>query len=165
MEPSARLAFEPVSAQALDAFHSLVQDAHVRRYLMDGEVFPRDWTEARIHDSQALFERRAVGLWLVRDRASSELVGFCGFLEMPAVDPEPQLVYAMFERFTGQGYATEMAQAVIAYARHHAGFTNIVAAVDTPNERSIRVLEKLGFERTGTLPGAFGETIRYRLSR
>ena len=42
----------------LDAFHRLVQDEYVRRYMMDGQVFPREWSEARVRESQALLERR-----------------------------------------------------------------------------------------------------------
>src|SRR5687767_6998798 len=102
---SERLAYQPVTAVTLDDFHGLVQDDHVRRYLMDGQLLPREWSEQRVRDSAALFERRGVGLWLVHDRETGEVVGFCGFLEIPSMYPQPQLVYAMFERFTGLGYA------------------------------------------------------------
>jgi ribosomal-protein-alanine N-acetyltransferase len=160
---SERLRFDPVSPATLDAFHTLVVDAHVRRYLMDGQTFPREWSEARVRDSQALFERRGVGLWLAHQRTGDALVGFCGFLEFPALEPEPELVYAMFERYSGRGYATEMARASIAYARTRAGFADIAATVDAINAASLRVLEKLGFERCGSRPGAFGPTLLLRL--
>ena len=161
---SSRLAYAPVSLETLDPFHALIQDQHVRRYLMDGEVFPREWSEARVRDSIALFARRGVGLWLVRPVDSRLVVGFCGFLEIPSVDPEPQLVYALLERFTGKGYATEMARASIDHARTRPGFSQVVAAVDGVNGASARVLDKLGFVRSGSLPGAFGETLTYRLN-
>jgi RimJ/RimL family protein N-acetyltransferase len=157
-----RLRYERLALDHLDQFHALVQDAHIRRYLMDGEVFPREWSEQRIRDSEALRTRRGVGLSLAFDHASGELAGFCGFLEIPSVHPEPQLVYALLERFTGHGYATEMARAAIGDARA-AGFTSIAAGVDEVNAASVRVLEKLGFVRTGTHPGAFGNTFMYEL--
>ncbi len=96
-----------MAPENLDRFHSLVQDEHVRRYLMDGNLFPREWSEARVRESQCLFGRRGVGLWLVSDAATNLVVGFCGFMEIASIDPEPQLVYALFERFSGLGYATE----------------------------------------------------------
>jgi [ribosomal protein S5]-alanine N-acetyltransferase len=164
MLASPRLSYEPLRIHQLDRFHSLVEDAHVRRYLMDGEVFPREWSEARIRDSEALMSQRGVGLWLAFDTASGALAGFCGFLVMPSVHQAPQLVYALFEPFTGKGYATEMARASIADARANAGFTDIVAAVDGVNVASVRVLEKLGFVRQGTTAGAFGDTFVYLLS-
>ena len=83
-------------------------------------------------------------------------MGFCGLLEIPSVHPQPQLVYAMFERFAGQGYATEMARASIAQARRHAGLSTIIASVDEANVASVRVLEKLGFQRGARRRGAFG---------
>ncbi len=155
---SERLIYAPVSPATLDAFHALVRDEHVRRYLMDGELLPREWTEDRIRESLALFERRGVGLWLAHARSTRDLVGFCGFLEI-SIDKDPELVYAMFERFTGQGYGTEMARAAMADARRHSEFATIVATVDEVNVASVRILEKLGFVRTATQPGRFGDVL------
>ena len=56
-------------------------------------------------------------------------MGFYGFLEFPTMHPDPQLVYAMFERFSGKGYAIEMAHAAIAEARKQTGFRVIIASV------------------------------------
>jgi RimJ/RimL family protein N-acetyltransferase len=158
-----RLTYEPVDPGQAEAFHGLVQDEHVRRYLLDGQVMAREWTEGQIADSGALFARRGVGMWLAREAASGEVVGFCGFLVIPSIQPEPQLVYALLERFTGRGYATEMGQACIREARANDGFAVIHASVDAVNVASVRVLEKLGFQRTGTEPGAFGEMYRLQL--
>src|SRR5262245_41749713 len=156
---SSRLAYEPLTRDGLDDFHALVQDEHVRRYLMDGELLPREWSKDRVRESSDLCRRRGVGLWLVRAVDSAELIGFCGFLEIPTMNPEPQLVYAMFERFTGRGYATEMARASIDEARRHAGFERIYAGVDEVNPRSVRVLEKLGFRVAGSRVGRFGNVL------
>ena len=133
---SERLNFHPVALATLDDFHGLVQDDHVRRFLMDGEMFPREWSEERVRDSDSLFEQRGVGLWLAYERRTEALVGFCGFLQIPSIHPEPQLVYALFERFTGTGYATEMARAAIAQARRQPEFGPIVASVDEANAAS-----------------------------
>lgn len=160
---SERLRYHPVEPANLDAFHSLVQDKHVRRYMMDGNVFPREWSAERIRQSQALFERCGVGTWLAYDKNTNELVGFCGFENSP-VRPDPQLMYAMFERFTGRGFATEMARASIEQARTQPGFAEIVADVDETNAASVRVLEKLGFERIAVHQGAFGNLLLLRLA-
>src|SRR5208283_2058507 len=125
------------STSDLERFHSLVRDEYVRRYLMDGTLFPREWSEERIRESQALFTRRGVGLWLVTDRTTEELVGFCGFMEITSIHPEPQLVYAIFERFAGKGYGAEMARMSIGHARGHSGFAQLIAGVDEVNVASL----------------------------
>ena len=153
---SDRLRYWPVRPTDLNAFHRLIQDNHVRRYLLDGHILPRSWTAERLQQSQALFKRRGVGIWLAYEKTMDELVGFCGFLEFPAMHPDPQLVYAMFERFSGKGYATEMARAAITEARKQPGFRKIIASVDEVNSASLRVLNKLGFNRFSIKQGCFG---------
>jgi len=90
-------------------------------------------------------------------------VGFCGF-RIATSFPEPQLLYALRERWTRQGLATEMARAAIAQARTQPGFAEIVAAVAEINTGSVRVLEKLGFERVAVNQGAFGNLLLLRLA-
>ncbi len=55
------------------------------------------------------------------------------------------------------------AETLIEVARR-AGRETILSAADVPDAASIRVLEKVGFETTGLVPGAFGETIVVRRS-
>jgi hypothetical protein len=117
-----------------------MHSAHVRRYMMDGNVFPREWSAERIRQSQALFERRGVGTWRAYDKNTNELAGFCGFENSPG-RPDPQLMYSMFGPFTGRGVATEMARASIVQARTQPGFAEIVADVDEINAAAVRVLE------------------------
>ena len=72
-------------------------------------------------------------------------------------------MYALFECFTGRGFATEMARASIAQARAQPGFAEIVADVNEINVASVHVLGKLGFERIAVHQGAFGNLLLLRL--
>lgn len=159
---SERLWYRAVEPADLDAFHRLVQDGYVRRYMMDGHVLPRGWSEQRIRESRDLFAGRGVGVWLAFEKGSDDLVGFCGFWRSPGA-PEPGLMYALLERFSGRGFATEMGRAAIERARTAGGFTEVAADVDEANLASVRVLEKLGFVRIGVQPGAFGNLLLFRL--
>jgi [ribosomal protein S5]-alanine N-acetyltransferase len=159
---SPRLRYRSLTFADVDGFHRLAQDDHIRRYLLDGNLVSRPWCEERVRDSQALLASRGLGLWLVDDGSDGQLLGFCGFLVFPELEPEPQLVYALLAGFTGQGYATEMARACIAEARR-VGCDEIRASVDEVNAASMRVLEKLGFERVSVGTGAFGNLLTLRL--
>jgi RimJ/RimL family protein N-acetyltransferase/catechol 2,3-dioxygenase-like lactoylglutathione lyase family enzyme len=161
MIASARLRYQALEPSLLEDLHRLVTDAHIRRYMMDGITHPRAWTAARIADSERLQAERGVGLWLARRAEDGDLVGFCGFLGFTS--REPELLYALLEAHAGQGYGLEMARAAIAEARRHPGFGVIRAGVDAVNSRSLRLLEKLGFQRRGAQPGAFGECLLLHL--
>ncbi|HUZ13635.1 MAG TPA: GNAT family N-acetyltransferase [Caulobacteraceae bacterium] len=59
------------------------------------------------------------------------------------------LGYWFDEAAWGQGFATEAARAVLDFARGPLGLVRITSGRAGDNEASGRVLEKLGFERTG----------------
>lgn len=156
---STRLRFIRLRASRLDAFHALLVDPHVRRYLLDGLEVDRAFAEQAIADSDALFAAQGVGLWLLERHG--EPIGFAGFRVFEELSPAPQLIYGLTEAHTGQGLATEAARAMVRFARGR--LSPIIAAVDAPNVASLRVLDKLGFERTGETEGAFGATVMLAL--
>jgi RimJ/RimL family protein N-acetyltransferase len=162
---SERLSYRPLAAHNVDAFHSLIVDEHVRRYLLDGHTMDRDWSAAQLAASDALFAERRVGLWLASLASEpSKPIAFCGFIRFDETGPEPQLLYALTAEHAGRGYATEMARALVDYVRHKTSATQIISAVDEPNVASSRVLAKVGFAQTGNSPGALGRMLHYRLS-
>lgn len=158
---STRLHYRPLGQDDVDALLQLVTDTHVKRYLFDDETMDRAWCVEAIATSQQSFETIGLGLWLVYPADSVSPAGFCGYWVFEELGPEPQLLYAFTSEHTCSGYATEAAHALVDVARA-VGMSKVTAAVDEPNSASVRVLEKLGFEQTGTAPGAFGRTILFR---
>jgi RimJ/RimL family protein N-acetyltransferase len=104
-------------------------------------------------------------LWWWRDRASGELVGYAG-LNRDQVDGKDvvEVGWSITPARWGQGYAPEAARAAVewGFAR---GLQRIVSFTRVDNERSRRVMEKLGmsyvgeFERAG-LPHVLYESHR-----
>lgn len=75
-----------------------------------------------------------------------KLIGTVNF-EIDATTGTAMLGYAIGRLWWGRGLATEAATAAIAWARHAFGLRRIWASTDLRNQRSQRVLEKLGFKR------------------
>jgi ribosomal-protein-alanine N-acetyltransferase len=59
--------------------------------------------------------------------------------------PNLELLYGIAESLWGQGYATEVAQAVMTYCFDSLHMPAVRASTDEANAASRRVLEKLGF--------------------
>jgi RimJ/RimL family protein N-acetyltransferase len=72
-------------------------------------------------------------------------VGMCGILKRESFD-HPDLGFAFLPRFTGNGYALEIASATIRYAKEKFDIKTLLAITVPKNDRSIRLLEKLGFK-------------------
>lgn len=159
---SSRLNYTKLSQRLLPVFHTLATDEHVRRYLLDGEIVDLNWCRQQLVDSDDLFAEDGVGIWITTLKESQSPIGFCGFIRFPETGTEPQLLYALRTEWTGNGCATEMAEALVQYAAEQTSLGVVHSAVDEPNRASARVLEKVGFEMSGTLPGAFGQILQYR---
>lgn len=162
---SERLDYVMVSSRSASSLQALARDDHVRRYLLDGVLVPDGWAEAEVRRADELRRRTGLGLYLVRERGegrASPAIGFCGFRVFDEHGPEPELLYAFLEPFTGRGYATEAARACVALARALER-RRVVAAVDEVNTASTRVLDKVGFRRTTKGAGAFGPVAFFEL--
>jgi len=112
-----------------------VRDAEdARRYLRDGPL--------------AMYEHFGFGLWQVALRSDGTAIGTCGLLKRDSL-PDPDLGYAYFPAYWGQGYAFEAADATLRHAASKYSLPRVIAVVSQGNEGSIRLLEKLGmrFER------------------
>ncbi|MFI8523164.1 GNAT family N-acetyltransferase [Promicromonospora sukumoe] len=116
-----------------------------RRIGVDGRPSVTD-VEGWIRDGSPL-ER--LGLPALEVKATGDVVGYCGLIagtDLPR--DEPELAYELLRRAWGQGYATEAAGAVLDWARA-SGYRRLWATVREWNEASFRVLEKVGFARSG----------------
>ncbi len=102
-------------------------------------------------------------VWAARStRDKKKFIGWGGLLhtELSLKYGAPELQYMISGNVHGNGYATEIASAVLQYAEEKGGLSSIIATVDIPNIGSVRVLEKLGFEHVGKIE-AYGSTEMY----
>ncbi|MFE6778495.1 GNAT family N-acetyltransferase [Streptomyces sp. NPDC057702] len=97
-----------------------------------------------------------IALLPVRRRAEGDFIGYCGLITGRTTVEEPEIAYELLRRTHGHGYATEAARAVLAAAAE-TGRERLWATVGTWNTPSLRVLDKLGFERDHVSMEANGE--------
>ena len=83
--------------------------------------------------------------------ADNQLVGTIGFHTIHDVNRSAELTYDLVPRMWGRGIATKVASDAVSWAHEHAGVIRVQATVLQSNIRSIRLIERLGFEREGLL--------------
>lgn len=104
----------------------------------------------------------ALGYWaVVDDRAAGggeRLVGYACLGEdarVPGLGETPGVLdvgVGMRPELVGQGLGPDFARTVLAFAAAEGGAARLRAVVQDWNERSLRLLDRLGFARTGTHP-------------
>ncbi len=91
-----------------------------------------------------------IARWAVIDKNSNECLGWCGLKYFNFPFNKHSNFYEHGYRFKkkhwGKGYATESSLAILNYGFENLQINSIYALTDPKNEKSIHVLEKLGFE-------------------
>ena len=92
------------------------------------------------------------GTWAVEHKSDGKLVGNVGLFIawrdlQPEFGEEPEMGWIMAAETHGQGFASEACGATLDWAKAYLEPTPIWAIVAPENEPSLRLAERLGFER------------------
>lgn len=96
----------------------------------------------------AAYRRHGFGFFAVELKTNGTLVGMCGLIKREALT-DADLGFALLSRFEGQGLAYEAAAVTLAYSRDTLRLARVVAITSCDNERSARLLERLGMRYEG----------------
>ena len=115
------------------------------------EHFPspltREHSDAFAASCRERIAERGWGIWAVEVVASGEFIGFVGLNE-PRFDahftPAVEVGWRLARSAWGHGYATEAAEAALAYAFDELRLDEVVSFTATTNVRSQRVMQRLG---------------------
>lgn len=85
------------------------------------------------------------GLSLVELKNEKIPIGMCGIIKRDNLE-NPDIGFAFLPDFTGKGYAFEIANATMSYAKEKLNLSIIYAITVSNNKPSINLLEKLGMK-------------------
>ncbi|SHJ54485.1 Protein N-acetyltransferase, RimJ/RimL family [Tangfeifania diversioriginum] len=88
--------------------------------------------------------------WKAILKETNDFIGIAGMTLSNDRFKMGEFYYKLFPKFWGNGFATEMAKALIKFGFEECKLHRIEAGVATQNLVSIRVLEKAGLTREGT---------------
>ena len=140
--------FGPEDATALAAYRS---DPNVSRY--QSWISPVPVVQARALVAElALGEPRAEGWfqYAVERKDRPGLIGDVGVNRRDA-GRQAELGFSFAAEHQGRGYATEAVRRVVEHLLVEEGLHRVTAECDARNDRSARLLERVGFRREGHL--------------
>jgi len=82
-------------------------------------------------------------------RIEGAVVGYCGFKGPPTPEGVVEMAYGVAPEYQGRGFATEAAQALVAYAFSHSSVQLVRAHTLPEVNASTHVLTKCGFQCVG----------------
>lgn len=123
-----------------EAWHRYIGDRGIRT--VEGA---RDYI---VNGAMESYDRLGFGLFLTELKEYATPIGLCGLIKRDSLT-DVDIGFAFLPEFRGQGYAYEAAAATLEYGRTTIGLERIVAITTIDNERSGRLLEKIGMKLEG----------------
>lgn len=129
----------------LDALFELYGDGEIDKYT--DPLYPyeeeKEFQRAYIENMYRYF---GYGLWLVFSKETGRLIGRAGLEHREYHEEiELELGYIIGTQYQGQGFATEVCEAILEYAKENTGFERINALIEDKNTVSKKLAKKLGF--------------------
>ena len=141
-----RLTLSEITTDNADFLFKLMNDPAWLRFIGDRNIHSieaaREYITYKIRPS---YEKFGFGFYLTALKENEAPVGICGLVKRPSLE-HVDVGFAFMPEYRSMGYAYESAAAVLAYAKNDLGIDYIVAITDLDNVRSIKLLEKLGFQ-------------------
>jgi len=100
---------------------------------------------------RAHHQAHGYGMYALQPTSAAQPIGMCGLVRREFL-PAPDFGVALLPDWVGQGYAAEAARAVMVHAADELGIRQLLAIVRPGNQRSVRLLERLGFRHQGPCP-------------
>lgn len=144
-----RCLLREVTEEDLDALYALYAEKSITRYMEDLYEDPEAERKYITDYRKYVYAFYEYGMWVIEEKESGRLIGRAG---IDPHDGKHELGYMIGVPWQRQGYAYEVCRAVLAYAwQEIEGCQEIYSRVQAENTASVRLLEKLGFEKVGSM--------------
>jgi RimJ/RimL family protein N-acetyltransferase len=126
---------------------------------MEADPEVRRWVGGAPRTREAAEEkfRQHSRMWAIVYKPEGRYIGYCRVSRA--------LGYYLAREYWGRGLATEAVRALVDYGFRELGLTRIVASVETGNDASKHILEKLGFRLVRHEPGERRSFDHFELER
>ncbi|QBR83893.1 N-acetyltransferase [Legionella israelensis] len=136
----------------IQLLEDLEKDPEVKKFFPSGTL-DRDEIQEMINDCLFECNKRNLPCFAIFELEKGEFVGRAYFDKFKT--GETKIGYLFHKKFWDKGYATEVLQALLDWAKQHINADYIIAYADKEHTASFRVMEKCGMEyyRDGSYKG------------
>ena len=166
-----RLFLRALTPADLEFVYQHFSDPDVTRYLHDEEPVSTREDAQEIIDFYTRPGVKYHNRWVVVSKSNNQPIGTCGYHKWQERHFRAEIGYDLEPASWNQGYMTEALTEVLEFGFEKMGLNRIEALVHSQNLASIRLLQKLGFQKEGYLRdyyyqgGEFHSSLTFSLLR
>ena len=150
-----RLILRPLAAGDLNFVFRHFSDPEVNRYLFDEPPVKTIQQAQEIVDFYQHEGNRSSNRWVLVRKSDGLALGTCGYHQWNKAHHRAEIGYDLGPEAWNQGYMTGVLTAALGVGLSDMSLNRIAALVYPGNQASVRLLEKSGFTRDGTLRGYY----------
>ena len=134
----------------LDYFLRFFADPEASEHV--GGPIGREDTWRRLLTGSALWPLTGIGMWAIERRSDGATIGHLGFFDFlrdcePSIAGAVEMGWILAPEAHGKGLAREACTTILTWFEEHFGKQPIWAMISPGNDPSMRLAEKLGFQR------------------
>lgn len=148
---SQRVRLRPLRESDVDDVFCVYGDSAVMRYWSTPVFRERAQAQRLIEQVRRSFATRTLVEWGIVRPEDDVVLGTCSIFRIEPVHRRAEIGFALRRDDWGRGIASEAVATTVEFAFGPLDLIRIEADVDPRNDRSIRLLERLGFQREGYL--------------
>lgn len=145
-----RFFIREINLSDVDDLFELDSDPQVHLYIENNPVRNKEQIVSVIEMLQEQYKENGIARWAVVDKNTGECVGWSGLklfrIPLNGHINFYELGYRFKTKHWGKGYATETSRAIINYGFENLNVDVLYAITHPENEKSIHVLQKMGFQ-------------------
>jgi len=139
-----RLFVRESTVEDVTDFYRIYSDPSITKYMEDLFQDPEQEIAYMQDYIKQMYGFYGFGMWTVMEKQSGEIIGRAGLSVREGYDV-PELGFVIAKEHQGMGYAKEVCEAILKYAKCELYFEEVQALVIKENEASLKLLHKLGF--------------------
>ena len=115
------------------------------QYVGDGQPISPEECDLWLGVTNRNYAQHGYGMFALEALSSETTIGFCGLVH-PDDQPEAEVKYSLLRSHWGEGLASELVPALLAFGAREFAMQRIIATVAPENLASQRVLQKSGMD-------------------
>ncbi|MCZ4273242.1 GNAT family N-acetyltransferase [Maritalea porphyrae] len=139
-----RLVLRPFSTADTHRIVQIFADPRVSKWVDDGTPLSEDQAKRWIAASFASVEKNGTSAGAIIEKNTGQMIGWGGIVHPQGTSPE--IIYGLEYAAWGNGYAKEIATAIVKNGLGILKINRLRATVDPENIASIKILRSLGFQ-------------------
>ena len=129
----------------LDVFYEIYAQPSVARFIEPLSEKREEELEKLRAYIRMQYPYYGFGTWTILEETTGQIIGRAG-LNLSETTGKIQLGYLIREEYQHQGFATEVCQGILKYAREELELRELELEVHPENENSLKLAKKLGFQ-------------------